>query len=290
MSNEAAAIPTIGVIGLGLIGAALAQRLARTGAAPLVFDLRADAVQTAVATGAIAAQSSAELAASSDIVLVCVQTDAQCVAAVSGEAGVLSGARRGSCVAVISTVLPATITTLAERAAAQGVQLVDTPVAGRGKFSIDDGSISVLVGDDGVLADRLEPVLLRFASHVVRAGRLGSGAALKLAHNVIVFAGFAATIEAVELARVAGVRDGLVEEVARTSGALSTLSEFHIPYYKHFRDEPHAPSEDEVLRIAAALAEKDLGDAVALGEEHGLDLPVARLLSHEGKRMFPAGT
>jgi 3-hydroxyisobutyrate dehydrogenase-like beta-hydroxyacid dehydrogenase len=103
---------------------------------------------------------------------------------------------------------------------------------------------------------------------------------------VIVFAGFAAMIEGVELARAAGIRDGVLEELAQASGALSELSAFTAPFYKHFRDDPHDPAEDELLHTGAALLEKDLGDAVALGELYGVDVPVARLLSHAGDRIF----
>ena len=277
---------SVGVIGLGLIGAALARRLVETGDAPVVFDLRPELVDSAVRAGAIAGRSSRELAERCDVVLVCVQTDDQCVAAVTGDGGVLDGARPGTCIAILSTILPSTIVSLAERAADRGIHLVDTPVAGRGMFSVAEGTMSVLVGDNGELVARLEPTLLRFASRVVRAGPLGSGAALKLAHNVIVYAGFAAMIEAVELARAAGVRDGLVEDVAQTSGALSVLSAFTLPFYKHFRDEPHTGDEDEKLRVAAMLLDKDLADAVALAEKHGVAAPIARLLCHSGAAIF----
>jgi 3-hydroxyisobutyrate dehydrogenase-like beta-hydroxyacid dehydrogenase len=275
------------VIGLGLIGSALVHRLIATGDAPFVFDVKSEAVERASAAGAIATGSSAELAARCDIVLVCVQTDDQCVAAVGGEHGALDGARPGTCIAVLSTVLPSTIESLAARAADEGVHVVDTPVAGRGMFSVEEGTMSVMVGDDGELVTRLEPTLRRFASKVVAAGRLGSGAALKLAHNVVVYAGFAAMIEAVELARAAGVREGLIEEVAQASGALSDLSAVTLPFYRHFRDDPHAPGEDEVLAVASALLEKDLADAITLGAAHGVDVPVARLLSHSGDAIFP---
>lgn len=76
------------------------------------------------------------------------------------------------------------------------------------------------------------------------AGRLGSGAA-----------GRSAAPNPVELARgdvvivsdIEPGRDGLVEDVAQASGALSELSAFTLPFYKHFRDDPHAPAEDETL-------------------------------------------
>jgi 3-hydroxyisobutyrate dehydrogenase-like beta-hydroxyacid dehydrogenase len=276
----------VGIVGLGLIGAALARRLVNSGDAPVVYDIKPGPVQGAVRDGALESDSCRELAQRCDLVFVCVQTDEQCVAAVSGSGGILEGARPGSCIAVLSTVLPSTIITLAALAADRGVELVDTPIAGRGMFSVEDGSMSVLVGDDGELVARLEPTLLLFASRIIPAGRLGSGAALKLAHNIVVYAGFAAMIEAVELARAAGARDGLVEQVTRASGALSELSAFHIPFYKHFRDDPHAAEEDEKLRVAAALLEKDLSDAVALAETLGVALPVARLLSHSGSKIF----
>ena len=278
---------SLGIIGLGLIGATLTRRLIKGGDKPVVFDLKSGLVQSAEADGAIAASSSRDLAGRCELILICVQTDQQCVAAISGENGVLEGARPGACIAVLSTVTPSTIVSLAAAAAEHAVHLVDTPVAGRGMFSVEDGTMSVLVGDQGELATRLEPTLLRFASHIVRTGPLGSAAALKLAHNVVVYAGLAAMIEAVELARAAGVSDGLLEEVAKNSGALSELSAFHIGYYKHFRDEPHAASEDDMLRVAAALLEKDLGDAVALSQTLGVDLPVARLLCHAGSKVFP---
>jgi 2-hydroxy-3-oxopropionate reductase len=277
---------SVGVIGLGLIGTALAHRLTATGDAPLVFDVKPEAVDSAVAVGATATGSSAELAERCDVVLVCVQTDDQCIAAVCGEDGALDGAAPDTCIAVLSTVSPSTIESLAATAAERGVHLVDTPVAGRGMFSVEEGTMSVMVGDDGELVTRLEPTLRRFASKVVAAGRLGSGAALKLAHNIVVYAGFAAMMEAVELARAAGVRDGLVEEVAQASGALSELSAFTLPSYKHFRDDPHSADEDEILRVAAALLEKDLADAIALAAAHDVDVPVARLLSHFGDAIF----
>lgn len=277
---------SVGVIGLGLIGAALSRRLVATGEPPIVYDLRAEAVDAAVAAGSIAAASSREVAERCDIVLVAVQTDDQCVHAVTGPDGVLAGARPGTCIAVLSTVLPATITALAATAGEQGVDLVDSPVAGRGMFSVDEGTMAALVGDDGAVYERLRPTLFRFASTVLAAGGRGSGAALKLAHNVVVYAGFAAMMEAEELARAAGVRDGLLELVGEKSGALSELAAFTVPFYKHFRDDPHAPEEDEVLSVAAALCEKDLADAVQLGVEHGVELPVASLLSHAGRRIF----
>ncbi len=280
---------TIGVVGLGLIGSSLVRRLLSQGQTPRIFDLREDSVAAGVADGALACNSCRELAGDCDIVLVCVQTDEQCTAAVAGENGLLAGARAGSCIAVLSTVKPATINELAVKAADRDVMLVDSPLAGRGMFSVEEGTMTALVGDDGEAFQRLQPVLGQFCSHVLSAGGLGSGAALKLAHNVVVYAGFAALVEAEELMLAAGVREGLLEEVAGFSGALSELSAGYMQYYKHFRDDPHTEYEDEALKVAAALLHKDLTDAVQLGESVGLSLPIAGLLSDAGAKVFPTG-
>ncbi len=82
------------------------------------------------------------------------------------------------------------------------------------------------------------------------------------------------------------MRDGLVEEVAQASGALSELSGFYLPFYKQLRDEPHAANEEEIIRVAAALLEKDLTDAIALAELHDVAVPIAQLLSHSGEAIF----
>ncbi len=82
------------------------------------------------------------------------------------------------------------------------------------------------------------------------------------------------------------MRDGLVEEVAQASGALSELSGFYLPFYKQLRDEPHAAAEEEIIRVSTTLLEKDLADAIALAELHDVAVPLARLLSHSGKAMF----
>ena len=143
-----------------------------------------------------------------------------------------------------------------------------------------------LVGNQGELVNRLEPTLLRFASQVVPVGPLGSGATLKLAHNIVVYAGFAAAVEAADLLRAAGVREGLLEQVAKASGALSELSAHHLHLYKRRHDDPHPAEEDQILHVAAALLKKDLTDAATLAETYGVELPVARLLSHFGETIF----
>ena len=279
---------TIGLIGLGIIGSKIAEHVAGVGYRIAVYDARPEAVEEAVAAGARAAGSAAEVAAVTDTVLVCVQNDAQCEEVLTGPEGILRSARPGLAVAILSTVHPHTITRLATAAAEQGVVLVDAPMVGQGREHIPQGLLWVVVGGTDAEFARVAPVLRTFAGRALHTGPLGSGAVLKLAHNVMVYGGYLATIEALELARVAGVADGLVQEVTEHTGTLSPQSAILAEIYERRRTTPGDPFEEHHMRIAAEVLEKDLRIATEVATEHGLHLPGAAVLDGRGHEVYRA--
>lgn len=268
------ALDVVGLIGLGFIGAAIGKRLQSTGGGLVVHDLVAERDRALVDLGAVAASSAAELAERCDVVLVCVQSDEQCVDVISGPAGVVAGARPGTVVVVLATVSPQTIRSLASAASAAGIDLLEAPMAGRGAASVADASMFVLCGGDDDVRERARPTLERFAK-VLDVGPLGGGAALKLAHNVMVYVSRIGALEAVELARAAGVPDGLVAEVTAQTGTLSEQSSVWLGIYEARRRGESDPLTDANMDTAADLLAKDLRHAVALAAEHGLVLPAA---------------
>ena len=126
----------LGMIGLGIIGSAVAEQLLGSGDSLVVHDMRPEPLARAQALGARVAASARDLATHCDTILVCVQTDDQCRVVVEGDDGVLAGARPGTTVAILSTVHPDTINSLATAAARQDVALVDAPMAGQGEASV----------------------------------------------------------------------------------------------------------------------------------------------------------
>lgn len=262
-----------GLIGLGFIGASIGERLLATGAPPVVFDVVPERVAALVGQGAEAAGSAAELARRCDVVLVCVQTDEQCLA-VTDE--LLPHARPGAVVCVLSTISARTVTAVGAMASASAVDLLEAPMAGRGAVSVADASMYVLTGGDDAVRERARPTLERFA-RVLDTGPLGSGAALKLAHNVMVYVSRMGALEAVELARAAGVRDGLVAELTAETGTLSSQSEVWLGIYEARRRGETDATLDADMRTAADLLAKDLRHAVALGAELGLALPASEV-------------
>ena len=279
---------TIGLIGLGIIGSKIAEHIAGGGYRIAVHDVRLEAVQEAAAAGARPAANPAEVAAVTDTVLVCVQNDAQCDEVLTGPVGILQSARPGLAVAILSTVHPHTITRLAAAAAEQGVTLVDAPMVGQGREHIPQGLLWVVVGGTDAEFARVAPVLRTFAGRALHTGPLGSGAVLKVAHNVMVYGGYLATIEALELARVAGVADGLVQEVTEHTGTLSPQSAILAEIYERRRATPGDAFEEHHMRIAAEVLEKDLRIATEVAAEYGLHLPGAAVLDGRGHEVYRA--
>jgi len=273
------------LIGLGFIGMAIGERLLATGEPPVVFDVLPERIAALARQGALGATSARDLAARCDVVLVCVQTDAQCIEVVTAPDGVLAGARPGSVVVVLSTVSPHTIDALARAAAAAGVDLLESPMAGQGARSVADASMFVLTGGDARALERARPALERFA-RVLDTGPLGSGAALELAHNVMVYVSRFATLEAVELARAAGVRDGLLAELTSQTGALSEQSAVWLDIYEARHRGDTTPELDANMLTAAELLENDLRHAVALGAERGVALSASELVAEFADEIY----
>jgi len=268
--------PTAGVIGLGDIGRGVAGALARAGIGLTVCDIRAEATEPFADTARIA-EGPADLAGTSDVIVVAVVNDAQVLSVLDGDAGALAGAKPGSAVVVVSTVSPDTVRTVAELAAARGVDVLDCGVSGGTVASAEGTLVSMLGGDEDVI-DRVRPVLDAFSSLVVRMGPLGAGLQAKLARNLVQYASWLAAYEAQTLAEAAGIDLLKLAEVIRESdkwiGGSSRLM-FRPTVAPVTADDPQLVVD--ALQAGAGLAHKDLQAALSLGERLGVSLPLAAM-------------
>jgi 3-hydroxyisobutyrate dehydrogenase-like beta-hydroxyacid dehydrogenase len=269
----------VGFIGLGNIGKPMALRLAGSDDVELVvYDVAPEPVAELSAAGATAAGSIAELAASVDVICVMVRDDDQ-VRDVLGE--ILGVAGDGQTVVIHSTVSPATPARLADTAGRHGVKVVDAPVSG-GAMGAADGSLAILVGGSDEAFAAVQPALDVLGSKVVHAGPIGAGTQLKLARNLMHFVAFTAATEAQRLAEAAGLDLKVLGEVVRHTDAITGG-----PGAVMHRGTT-APIEPDdfwfgVFGHVRSLGEKDLGFAIELAEELGVDVPLARLaLTHLG--------
>jgi 3-hydroxyisobutyrate dehydrogenase-like beta-hydroxyacid dehydrogenase len=191
--------PRAGVIGLGMIGGAVAVSLARNGRTPVVYDLRQDAADGLLGVPA-PTTSPAQVARDSDVVLLAVVDADQARQVLCADDGVLSGAHAGLIVVLLCTVAVPVVYELAKTCAEYEVALLDCGVT----QAVPDGLVAMLGGSDAYVATAM-PVLADFAKSVVHCGPLGAGMATKIARNVITYGTWRAVHEAATLVESAGV-------------------------------------------------------------------------------------
>jgi len=236
----------------------------------MVYDLRAEPMRELTALGAKAARSADEVGAHGEIIEVVVVDDAQVEAALLGEGGVFSGAKRGSIIAIHSTVHPRTVRKLAEQAAAKGLTLIDAEVSGGERGAIAK-SLCYMVGGDKAAFEKCRPIFATSGANIFHLGDLGAGAITKLAHNLIVYVNMLAASEGMRLAEKAGVDLKSMEQVVHAGAAQSRVAD-HWSQQSNLKD-----TYTSGPRGLMELIHKDLRLALELGHDLGLSLPGAAL-------------
>lgn len=267
----------VGFIGLGSQGAPMARRIIDAGYPMTLWARRPASLEPFADTPAKVAGSPAELAAASDLICLCVVGDADVEELADG---LLAGAKQGSVIAVHSTVHPKTCRVLAEKAAAQGVSVIDAPVSG-GAPAVAEGRLLVMVGGDADVVERCRPVFETYADPVVHLGDLGSGQTTKLLNNLLFTANLGTAAATLALGKALGVLpDRLTDVITRGSGnsfALNALG-------------GDTAGLDRLAGLAGALLQKDvrlvadLADAAAVPGGAVLDAADATLTLMEHPR------
>ena len=208
---------SVAVIGCGRMGSAMARALARGGVDLIVHNRSEDPARALAAElGARFATTPAEAAAASDITI-SMLADGDAVAAMwDGPEGLVAGARSGGVLVDMSTVPPDTLTPFEAQARERGAGIVDAPVSGSVALA-EAGQLTIMAGGSAEDIERARPALDLIATKVTHVGPLGSGAALKLAVNAVIFALNNGVSEALVLAERAGVERAMAYEVFASS-------------------------------------------------------------------------
>lgn len=281
-----------GVVGLGMIGGGVAVSLARNGRVPVVYDVRPEAAELSGAPELLG--SPAEVAAHSDVVLVAVVSAPQAREVITGESGLLAGARPGSTVVLLSTVELPVVRELAVACAEARVGFLDSGVT-PGDKAAENGLVTML-GGDAETVEKARPVLADFAKEVVHCGPLGAGMATKLARNVVTYGSWRTVAEAASLASAAGVEPETLMQVITTAdpdgrtlldllrmqrmdetGALA-MSKQIAALMKQDLDGPAALAAVQgLVRGVEGLMDKDLAAAQQLASDLAIELPLVDL-------------
>jgi 3-hydroxyisobutyrate dehydrogenase/2-hydroxy-3-oxopropionate reductase len=259
---------TVAVVGIGRMGSAMARCLARAGLPLVVHNRTRDRAEALAAElGARVASTPAEAASGADVVLTMLADDAAVRSVYDGADGLLAGAGRGTVLADLSTVTPDTLRAFESAARSAGVGLLDAPVSGS-VTTAESGQLTLMVGGATEDLARARPALEPLAKAIVHVGPLGSGAAMKLAVNTVIFGLNEALAEGLVLAEAAGIDRSVAYGVI----AESAVGAPYVGYKRAAFLEP----DSTPTAFALELAEKDLRLIETLAASLGVPMPQAR--------------
>jgi 3-hydroxyisobutyrate dehydrogenase len=221
--------PRIGLIGLGLMGAALTARLVDCGYAVTGYDLDADKVANAATLGATAAASCREVAENSDIVLTCVTSTDHLRAAVFGDDGVAKGADARKILVDHSTaIVDDTKDMAAQLRADTGMGWVDAPVSG-GPPAAGSGTLAIMAGGAADDIERIGAVMADLSSSFTHFGPVGAGQVAKMVNQILVLNNYAVLAEALALAEAGGIDAAKIPDALAAGHAGSNMLQSMFP-------------------------------------------------------------
>jgi 3-hydroxyisobutyrate dehydrogenase len=195
---------TIGLIGLGNMGAPMAANLVKAGHQVTGFDIVASARAALAQKGGRAAASAPEAAGAGDIVITMLPAGPQVRQVYLGPDGVIARARRGALLIDCSTIDVETARAVAATAAEADLQMLDAPVSG-GVIGAEAASLTFMVGGEAAAFARAEPILQAMGKTIVHAGPAGNGQTAKICNNMILGASMIAVCEGFALAEKLGL-------------------------------------------------------------------------------------
>lgn len=255
--------PTIGFIGLGIMGGAMVSRLQDLGYSLTVLGNRDRSnLDLAIVRGAKEAVTAKDVAQGSDIVMLCMGTSDHVESRMRGADGVIAGLRSGATVIDFGTSLPGSSRTLAVEVLQAGGSFLDAPL-GRTPVHAKDGLLNIMTSGDRNTFDGVEPVLKDLGENVFYLGAVGSGHTIKLINNFFGMTVANAMAEAFAMADVAGVDRAQLYDVMAAGPLYSGMMGFVKAY-----GVDNNPGQ---LAFAIKNAAKDVGYYARMAEEAGVD-------------------
>ena len=259
----------VGFVGMGTMGAAMAANLARTGFPLTVWNRTRGRAAALTELGATEAATARDLAANSDVVVICVSDTPDVEAALFGPDGIADGIQRGALVIDCSTISPSASRTFAQRLAQRGVGFVDAPVSG-GSEGAQKATLTIFVGGEPGDAERARPVLAALGKTITHLGPVGSGQAAKAVNQVIIAGTYISVAEGLVLGIKAGLDPEQLVQALSGGAAKSWVLE---------NRAARMIANDYPLGFKVALHLKDLMIAIGLARETGTAMPIAAIAS-----------
>jgi 3-hydroxyisobutyrate dehydrogenase-like beta-hydroxyacid dehydrogenase len=277
-----ASFSRIGFIGLGVMGEPICRNLVRKAGLPVTaFDAQAQVMARLAADGVNAAASVADLVASVDIVFLCLPSGEIVHQIAHQPGGLLASMRPGQVLVDLSTSSVDTTRALAAAFAQQGVAFADAPLA-RTRAAAEAGTLSVMVGAEPELFERLRPLIATFATEITLCGGVGCGQVVKILNNLVLFETVLALAEAKLIGERAGVDPTLLFDTLSKGSADSFALRSH-------GMKSMLPGDFPERAFSVRYARKDLGYAMKLAQAAGVEARTAQTVNDFFDQAIEAG-
>ena len=273
----------VGLIGLGTMGQAMAERLIGAGFDLHVWARRAASTNSLVARGATLCESPAELARRVEIVCTNVTSSADVEALVTGADGLIVGLKPGALHIDFSTIAPETARRIASAYSARGVDFIDAPVSGGGQAA-RSGTLAIMWGGNVARADelaaRLQPVFDCVGKRAVYVGAPGAGQVAKACNQMVMVAAIEAVAEAALLASAHELDFAKVHQAMGGGSAASRVLEVF---------GERMVRRDFAAGVEARLHYKDFGLLLGEAVRLGAPLPIAASVMQQLNALMAQG-
>ena len=268
----------IGFIGVGNMGAGMANNILKAGYTMVINDVRRDAAGPLLEEGATWADTAKQVAEQSDVTFTSLPGPADVEAVALGDDGILAGIRQGAVYIDLSTNSPTLIRRLHGIFREKGIDMLDAPISG-GVSGARSGLLAIMVGGDEAVFNRVKPVLDSFGDNVVYCGDIGAGSVCKLVHNCISAITSQAIAELFTLGAKAGADIKAMWETTRRGAFGRGAGGIHKLPETWFSGD-FTPDWDKGF-FATRLMRKDVGLATQLAREFDVPMALATLAEQE---------
>ena len=257
----------VGIVGLGLLGTAVASRLLQGGVEVTGYDVRPEQTHALASAGLRAAENTAGACEGADAVFTILPTLESVEEVLCGPGGVLENAHRDTVIIQMSTISPSLARRMGDAAAARGYRFLDAPISGTSAM-VAAGDCALLVGGDTNYLEFCRPLLATIAHRIIHIGEVGAASLAKLATNLLVALNTAAVAEALMLGVKGGLDKARLLDAWEGTAASSRMMEVRGPFMAEGRYPP---------QMKLDLFMKDLRLMLEEGRRLGAPLPLTEV-------------
>jgi 3-hydroxyisobutyrate dehydrogenase len=257
----------IGFIGLGALGQGLCSSLVKAGLPVTVTDLNPELGKPLVAAGAVWSDDVAGACRDADVVITALPSPAVSRTVVEGPGGVFENLKSGGVWIEMSTTDFEDLKRLQSEATLRGINVLECPVTG-GVHLANSGEITVLVGGEEDVYQRVEPLLKTMGGQIIYMGKLGNASVVKVVTNMLAFIHLVAAAEAMMVPAKYGVDPDATYRAIRASSGNS---------FVHETESQLILSGSYNVKFNMDLACKDLGLVNGIAEKLGVPLELGSM-------------